>query len=504
MLKQLRLKIIKTLMLSLSCLIATQAFANPQTEEHWYIVLLEGQRAGYSHHQTVINKKDITTQQTMKLTIKRGTMAIEIEQSSSFKETPSGEPLESSSKLLASMMAMETQIKFNGNTANVTSSQMGRQTSNTIQLPDGDWLTPHQERKELAKRLAAGDQNITLNSLQTTDGLQVVKINMTIGEQETIDVFGKAIPARPAQATMSNMPNIPVSSFINNEGLPLRTVMNMAGMKIELVLADQQLALSPLDPPELMAQTFIKPSRTIQNPRQTRQAVYDLSLKKQQGGLTLDVPKAAAQHAIFNGDTVRVVIDLDRPVAPGRDTPKPVHLEASAFVDYNDPAIQQLTAQALRGQAKSDDAAKASAIRQFVRDYIGLKDLSVGFATAGETARTRQGDCTEHAVLLVAMLRGAGIPSRTVSGLVYADQFAGSRGIFGYHMWAQAWIEDSETKQGRWVDLDAALPGAEQGFDATHIGLLYADLGAEGGFTNDMVQLVPLLGNLDIKVVSAE
>ena len=38
------------------------------------------------------------------------------------------------------------------------------------------------------------------------------------------------------------------------------------------------------------------------------------------------------------------------------------------------------------------------------------KDLSVGFATAADVARTAQGDCTEHAVLLAALLRASDIP----------------------------------------------------------------------------------------------
>jgi transglutaminase-like putative cysteine protease len=121
----------------------------------------------------------------------------------------------------------------------------------------------------------------------------------------------------------------------------------------------------------------------------------------------------------------------------------------------------------------------------------------VGFASAAEVARTRTGDCTEHAVLLAAMLRAEKIPARVVSGLIYADEFEGKKGIFGYHMWAQASLGG-----GSWLNLDATLPDNAT-FDATHIALATTDL-ADGETSNALVSLVPLLGNLKIAVEKVE
>ena len=129
------------------------------------------------------------------------------------------------------------------------------------------------------------------------------------------------------------------------------------------------------------------------------------------------------------------------------DLPTAEHLAASPALNCQDPRIRQLTANALgKNKTASDGTAahKAETLRRFVGQYIQTKDLSVGLATASEVARTGQGDCTEHAVLLAAMLRAAQIPSRTVSGLIYVDQFLNQMGIFGYHMWTQAWLRRSK------------------------------------------------------------
>jgi hypothetical protein len=120
----------------------------------------------------------------------------------------------------------------------------------------------------------------------------------------------------------------------------------------------------------------------------------------------------------------------------------------------------------------------------------------VGFATASEVARTRQGDCSEHAVLLAALLRGAGIPSRTVSGLIYTDEFLGRKNVFAYHMWTQAWL--TQGVGGRWVDLDATLDALP--FDAAHIALATSSQ-SDVGAVNDIVKIAGLLGRLSLQVV---
>ena len=138
-------------------------------------------------------------------------------------------------------------------------------------------------------------------------------------------------------------------------------------------------------------------------------------------------------------------------------------------------------------------------MRAFVQRFINSKDLSVGLATASEVARTQQGDCTEHAMLLAAMLRAQRIPSRVVSGVIYVDQFLDQSKMFGYHMWTQAWLEDDgKPGKGRWIDLDAVLP--DKPFDAAHIALTTSAM-SNDSLTNDLVAMMPIVGRLKIKVV---
>ena len=122
-------------------------------------------------------------------------------------------------------------------------------------------------------------------------------------------------------------------------------------------------------------------------------------------------------------------------------------LSAAAQLELDDPALQAWVAAQLVGVI--GEAAQAEHVRLAVRSHISKKDLSKGDASALETFRSRTGDCTEHATLLCAALRIAGIPARIEVGLVYAPDYGGWVG----HAWNSAYID------GHWVHLDSAYPG---------------------------------------------
>src|SRR5207302_1064722 len=74
---------------------------------------------------------------------------------------------------------------------------------------------------------------------------------------------------------------------------------------------------------------------------------------------------------------------------------------------------ERLTGTAQRAVGDEKDAwAAARRINSFVHDYIKNKSLSRAFATASEVLETKEGDCTEHAVLFSALAKISGIPTR--------------------------------------------------------------------------------------------
>jgi len=259
-------------------------------------------------------------------------------------------------------------------------------------------------------------------------------------------------------------------------------------------LSDRATALQKTNAPEMMVSTFVKPDKPIHNPRKTTRIVMDLSIGD--GGAIPELPTTAAQtvEALDKGTLRLTVTTKSNHPATAEEIADASYIDANVYVDAADTQIVKLANRAAKRAKSHSHADQASAMRAFVHGYINEKALGVGFATASEVAENRTGDCTEHAVLLTALLRAKGIPSRVVTGLIYADQFAGERGIFGYHMWSQALID------GHWVDYDATL---RQRFDATHITTSTSAL-SEGSFSRDMSSLLPLLGRLQVEIVEVE
>jgi transglutaminase-like putative cysteine protease len=117
----------------------------------------------------------------------------------------------------------------------------------------------------------------------------------------------------------------------------------------------------------------------------------------------------------------------------------------------------------------------------WVYENIAKKPV-VSVPSALEVLRTRVGDCNEHATLLTALLRAAGIPARLCIGLVY------TRDKFFYHAWTEAYL-------GRWVSMDATTN--QMPADVTHIKLIEGNL-------DKQVEIAGLIGRLKIKILDYE
>ena len=123
-----------------------------------------------------------------------------------------------------------------------------------------------------------------------------------------------------------------------------------------------------------------------------------------------------------------------------------------------------------------------------------IKNYDVGFATASEVARNKEGDCTEHAVLLAALGRVFSIHTRVATGLVYADEFEGEKNVLVYHMWTQFYID------GKWVDLDPALGLVKCKADR----ITFSVDSMEDDLMASMIPVMELINNLKVTLQPVE
>jgi len=467
---------------------ATLLRAEVQPDERWYVVEMQGQRSGWMRESVAPDGENIRSEMQMHLEFGRGAMRGSAGIETAFVETPDGAPVRMSMTQRLGDVPSTTTFVFHEDSVEITADNAGQTFTQTI--PEGvdpAWLTPHRAALDLETRLAAGEKEITQVAITPLTGVAPVETTMRIEGEETIEVLGRRVPALRTTITTSILPGSDSVQHISPDGRILRTVQKMGALELVVIAADKQLALGELDPPEIMASTFVKPvGEPIANPRRASKAVYKLTTSND-----ARVPAfvGGAQTADIEEGALLVTVDTAR---QDRAPAKPEHSASTSMLASDDPVVVQLARRAVKDAGKNPED-KANAMRRFVHEFISAKHLGVGYASASEVARTAEGDCTEHAVLLAAMLRADGIPSRVMSGLVYTQAFAGAQDVFGYHAWTQAHV------RGRWIDLDATL--RDTPFDAAHIAL-GASAMEDGELVNALVDVAPVLGTLQIEVES--
>lgn len=432
--------------------------------------------------------------------IKRGDMSLDIVMEGWFDETADGKPIAMHTRQAMGAGLTEEHTEFTADGLKITTIANGKTTHTTKPLPEGEWLTPGAAERAVASAIANGQTTISIRSIDPTLGAKPVVMTRKIKERTTAEAFGKTVPAIKWTVTADLFPGVESTEYADEKGLPIRSETNMGGIKVVQLLADKELALRPTDAPELLVSMLITAGGKAEHLRTLHKASY--LLRVEEGDMPEIGPGPGQTVERVDARTVRVTLSTSKDgatcLAPGgSDAQDATFTNSPRMLDHQDPAVHDLLKQIkLDGLAP---AAKAEAIRQFVYRYIAKKDMSVGFATATEVARTKVGDCTEHGVLLAALLRAAGIPSRVCSGLVAIPGRNGEV-IFGYHMWTEGLYADDGTVC--WHALDAAID-AKRPFDATHILFSTSSLQDEQTM-NFMVAYAPLLNRLKVDIERAE
>jgi hypothetical protein len=129
------------------------------------------------------------------------------------------------------------------------------------------------------------------------------------------------------------------------------------------------------------------------------------------------------------------------------------------YLSLDDPRLRGLLSRCPPGKQGQEepeidgrseaDQERMECLERLVYQFIRSKSLAYGFAGVKEILSSRAGDCTEHALLLVALLRKLEIPSRLAYGLILTEG-----GLIG-HAWSEAFVA------GRWRWLDPSFPRGE-------------------------------------------
>lgn len=204
---------------------------------------------------------------------------------------------------------------------------------------------------------------------------------------------------------------------------------------------------------DLATATRVVPNKPIGNARGSKSVTLKMS-----GKVSTRLKSDAQQTVTRTGGVVTLSVHPVRGSAGSASTvaevskQQPQFLKQVDLIPSGDDKFVRLAASLVRGEKNAFLASK-----KIARAVYGMMKPNASIAVirdASEILRTKEGVCRDYAILACTLMRAAGIPTKLVTGAVYAE------GAFYYHAWVEAWTGKS------WVPLDPTMDG---GFDATHI-----------------------------------
>lgn len=449
----------------------------PLAEERWYALRLDGIRAGWLHESE--SAGDFTQESVFRV-LRQGA-EIRLWNRSELRRTAGEVRLETWTSTAPAETLM-LQVRFAPDSLRLERREAGRTSRESFPTPPR-LLDPFAADRQYDVARAAPDARARFLTFWA-EVERVVEVEITYLGQDTVQVAGA--PPRLTSRFHVISPDTPESGsteWRDADGSVVRRAEDLLPLVADRCSREEALASGPTA--DILVQTKV-PLRPGLALRGTYEKVrYAVS---RPDGRPLPPLSVEAPARRTGGDSAILYLEshLASPgEAPAAPLPDSSALRPSPLIQSDDPEIIRV---ALREAGVGPDWLRARRLSRFVARHVQTKDFAVGFASARATLETGEGDCTEHALLLAALTRAVGIPSRVKAGLVALG------GEMGYHLWTEIW------DGGAWVGLDPTFDRAP--VDGRYLGLGSSTLAA--GSVNALAEgILPWMGRVEVRVVDA-
>ncbi len=391
-------------------------------------------------------------------------------------------PLSSSTVITSKNMSWRTVRKEDqaGRTVSIsTYSQVGRDWSRSDALIEQGRAvitrkTPAETRTVTvalppAVRFDSGDELLQAWNPSTNPRFEFENFNinaMTV-ERVTIETLSDAPPDPQGRTAVlrkryegSELREI-TRLLLDRQGHIVEVYQPMFGSSLTIKATDRERALNSHLALRALAGVMMKSPFRISTAAMQGHIRYRFSFRD---GIEFALPQTGEQRVTAEQGFVTVdICDDCGPGLTGDEAALADALKPTVWLQSDHPKLKAIAGPVAK--LPISDAQKMETLIQKARPYLGKVDFT-GHYSALETMSRRAADCTDAAVLLAALGRAAGIPTRVASGLVYSrESYHGVSNVFMPHTWTLAWVD------GKWRSFDLALDN----FDSTHIALTIGD-----------------------------
>ncbi len=466
--------------------------------DEWLDLHLMGGKVGYAHSTMSRNGDVITTAMDMHMRMGRVDQPIKVDITQSTEEYLSGKPIRFSTRTHAAAIAMQVAGTVKDGRVTIVTSQYGMDQTQSFDFAPESIMAWGLYRESIRRGFTPGTE-YTLKTYAPDIRLDgPVPVKISVGQWETFEHHGTQRGQKLLSTMDAPIGKLDVTTWVDADGVPLKMVVPAPGMgDMSLYATNQASALAEFVPPEMFMTSTVKAERTLDY---KNIAKIKFAMRPREKGAELGaVPQTGMQSVRSGKDGVSTILvhrqDHHKPEGAVKETDADMaeYLSANLMINTKDPKLIELAHQAAGGE--KDPYKLADKLRRFVTEYITEKNLTVAFATASEVCRTKEGDCSEHGILLAALGRINGLPSRVVAGIAYVPLFGNQQDIFGYHMWTEFYIDH------RWINVDAAL--RETRCNPARIAMATSSL-KNAGMADLSLPLLKKIGAIDLEVLEID
>ena len=459
------------------------------THEIHAVYLMSGQRIGsYDERSDTTATGETRTVIDSDLIFNRMGSKLQMKSSTQYVETSEAQLKFISGDVSSSEQPTHIDASVSSSSLQIKTATGGKSYKRTVALTRV-LLGPEGVRRLVLSRCHAPGDTTTYDAFFPELGSVLTITDVVIGMEDVSTDQGKT-PGLKIEQTVSTMPG-KVTLWLDHEGWLLRQTVPGPFGDIEALrnngpTLNNQVQGAAL-PEETFAQSIIKANVRLPGER----LVDSIRLKIIHKEPELGWPSLETENQRViekNRDYVILEVTRPRPKTPrtlpvATDAALAPYLSPNALLQSDDINIQAIAKSVVGNERDAWKAARA--LQLWTNDHMQF-DLGIALAPASEVARNRRGTCFGYSMLLGALTRAAGIPSRLRMGYVYAG------GSWGGH----AWIDVRIGKD--WIPLDGALytPGPA---DAARFSFFTSAL--EEGTLTGIGSFGQLLSHVDIKIL---
>jgi hypothetical protein len=409
------------------------------SRERWYVVRIMGSPVGSASETYRTSRDGTVATQHMNLTMSRMGQEINMFMSGEMKDDPDGRLLYAKTSVKASVMTVETIAAMEGDTVRYTNKSAGFEQSRDIPWEDGA-IGPATADEYIVDKLRAGESEFSYRTFELDSGeFKTVRVKRIEGESVEID--GR-MQTPVVVEEYDGDDEIPLSTtWLDEDFAPYKTVLVQMGLEIAIErITPEEMAALEIEPDfDIIRQSMI-PCDGYPDPTRTADVKLRLYFERMPTDKReFDGPNQSVE--LSDSDHIDIVVSRDtvnRQLLTAEERSDGRFLNPDRYIQSANPEIQSVV-DSVRLATSAEGWELARDLAFWVDGHITNKSFGHGFASALEVLDTRAGDCTEHSLLLTALLRAAGIPARPAVGLAYANgQFVG-------HMWVEAYVDHWRT-----------------------------------------------------------